>query len=147
MSAGIFNIDVNPGGILKAIFDGIDSLITSDEEKQQLKNDALREAREGNLREWAIAAGLMQGQIDINKIEAGNTNLFVSGWRPFIGWVCGAAIMWAFLGEPMARWGIALWAPGTTLPVIPANNLFELVLAMLGLAGWRSLDKAKGVAS
>ena len=92
MSAGVINIDVNPGGILKAIFDGIDALTTSDEEKLSLKNAASQAAIDGRLKEWAINAGLMQGQIDLNKTEAGSGNPSAPCWRPAIGCVCAAAL-------------------------------------------------------
>lgn len=147
MSAGIVNIDVNPGGILDAIFKGIDALLTSDEEKMALKNAAAQAAREGDLKEWAIRAGLMQGQIETNKIEAASSNLFVAGWRPFIGWVCGAALAYEFLAYPLLVWAATVWMPGTTVPLVAGDHLFELVLAMLGLAGWRTVEKVKGVAS
>jgi len=147
MSAGIINVDVNPGGILDAIFKGIDSLVTSDEEKLSLKNAAAKAAADERLQEWAIAAGLMQGQIDNNKIEAASSSLFVAGWRPFIGWVCGAALAYEFLAYPLLVWAARLWFPGIDVPLVAGDNLFELVLAMLGLAGWRTVEKVKGVAS
>jgi hypothetical protein len=46
---------------------------------------------------------VMTAQTDINKVEASNTNLFVSGWRPFVGWVCGIALLYAAIIEPLAR--------------------------------------------
>ena len=59
----------------------------SEQEKQQL----------------AAAVMVVQGQIDINKAEAANPSVLVSGWRPFIGWVCGVACAWNWIGLPVVK--------------------------------------------
>lgn len=86
-----------------------------------------------------------QGQVDINKIEAANPNIFVSGWRPFIGWVCGVALAYTYVVTPFWAWILTLYYPDKTMPVLPSDNLFELVLAMLGLGGLRTFEKIKGI--
>lgn len=85
------------------------------------------------------------GQTDINKVEAGSSNLFVSGWRPFIGWVGGSALAWQFVLYPIITYGLAVWGRPVALPYIPTDQLFNLVLAMLGLGGMRTFEKIKGV--
>ena len=90
-------------------------------------------------------SSVSEGQIEINKIEAAHKSLFVAGWRPFIGWVCGVGLAWAFLGEPVAHWAAARWAPGMTVPIIETDALYQLVLAMLGMGGLRTFEKVKGV--
>jgi len=87
-----------------------------------------------------------QGQVEINKVEAANPSVFVSGWRPFIGWVCGAALAYTYIITPIWAWCLTIYHPGLTMPVLPTDNLFELVLAMLGLGGLRTFEKLKGVA-
>jgi len=146
VSAGVINIDVNPGGILKAIFDGIDALTTSDEEKLSLKNAASQAAIDGRLKEWAINAGLMQGQIDLNKTEAGSGNPWAAGWRPAIGWVCAAALFYQYLLSPIVMWAAELL--GHPLPAPPTLDdvLWQLLFGMLGLGLMRSVEKVKGVA-
>ena len=81
----------------------------------------------------------------VNAAEATNSSLFVAGWRPFIGWVCGGALLYTYILVPLATAGFA--AAGHPLPKLPAldGNLWELMFGMLGMAGWRSLDKLKGV--
>ena len=86
-----------------------------------------------------------QGQVEINKIEAGNANLFVAGWRPFIGWVCGVALAYTYIVTPFWAWILTLYYPDKTMPVLPTDNLFELVLAMLGLGGLRTFEKIRGI--
>ena len=85
-------------------------------------------------------------QVEVNKIEAGHATVFVAGWRPAIGWVCAAALAWAFIVAPVATWGMAVFGVRETLPAIGTDNLFELVLAMLGLGGLRTFEKMRGVA-
>jgi len=99
--------------------------------------------------ESELRASLMQwdqGQMAVNAAEAGNQSLFVAGWRPFVGWVCGGALLYTYILVPLATAGFA--AAGHPLPKLPAldGNLWELVFGMLGMAGWRTLDKLKGVA-
>ena len=88
----------------------------------------------------------MQGQIDINKIEAGSDNIFVSGWRPFIGWVCGMAFAWNFIGLSIVKAGLA--AAHNPMPLAPADlaDMMPVLIGLLGLGGMRSWEKAKGVA-
>lgn len=83
-------------------------------------------------------------QAEINKIEAGHRSLLVAGWRPFIGWVCGVGLLWAFLGQPMFQWVVALVGADVVAPHVPTENMMELVLAMLGLGGLRTVEKIQG---
>lgn len=87
------------------------------------------------------------GQLQINATEAASSSVFVGGWRPGIGWVCGAALAMQYIARPLLEWaGIVLGHPLPTLPGIDAN-LWELLLGMLGLGGLRTYEKVKGVAS
>ena len=94
----------------------------------------------------ASANEAAMAQVDVNKIEAGHGSVFVAGWRPFIGWVCGAALAWAFIVGPVLSWSLAVLGIRENLPAIMTDNLFELVLAMLGLGGLRTFEKMRGVA-
>lgn len=86
-------------------------------------------------------------QIDLNKVEAANSSVFVAGWRPAIGWVCAASLAWTWIIAPLLAWVVGFWHPGIALPVIPVDQQLELVFAMLGLGGLRTFEKLKGVAS
>ena len=91
------------------------------------------------------------GQVEINKIEAANTNVFVSGWRPFIGWVCGVTLLYSVLGHAFLVWSLDVVSvfSSTPIPTIPKPDMtitFEILLAMLGLGGFRTYEKVKGVA-
>lgn len=90
--------------------------------------------------------GLAQGQLDVNKVEAGSRSLFVAGWRPFIGWVCGAALVYQYILRPFVEAGFTL--SGKPIPLLPGldDNLYQLLLGMLGMGVFRTYEKVKGVA-
>lgn len=96
----------------------------------------------------AAAVMVVQGQIDINKEEAKNPNVFVSGWRPAIGWICGGALGYTYLGYPLLVWATAIWYPAFHPPTLGNDSmLMELLFGMLGMGGLRTFEKVKGVAS
>ena len=85
------------------------------------------------------------GQLEINKIEAGSRNAFVAGWRPFIGWTCGAAMAYAYVLQPILRFGLGQAGYLVTLPRIELGEMMPVLLGMLGLGGLRSFEKFKGL--
>jgi len=95
--------------------------------------------------EAALAS--VQQQIDINKIEAASTNIFVSGWRPFVGWACGAAFAAHFLLLPILNWLAQLFGHDSIVIPFDMSTLSTVLMGMLGLGTMRSLEKIKGVAS
>jgi hypothetical protein len=82
----------------------------------------------------------MLAQLEVNKVEAGHKSLFVSGWRPFIGWVCGSAMAFNFIALPL------LMGAGVNVEPLDMANMMPVLMGMLGLGGMRSFEKAKGVA-
>ena len=89
----------------------------------------------------------MTAQTDINKTEAASSSVFVSGWRPAIGWVCALALMYQYLLKPLLTWGAGV--AGFTVPPMPGldDNLWQLMMGMLGMGGLRTFEKIQGVAS
>lgn len=83
-------------------------------------------------------------QIQINAVEAANANIFVSGWRPFIGWVCGAAYAYSFVLQPFLAFGFLAFGHDIKLPVLGLSELSPVLIGMLGLGGMRSWEKIKG---
>jgi len=94
--------------------------------------------------QMAAALSVVQGQLDANKAEAASPNAFTSGWRPGIGWVCAAALAMQYIARPLLQWAGAV--AGHPLPDLPGidDNLWQLMVGMLGLGGLRSLEKLKG---
>lgn len=131
------------GEIIGGVGKIADDLITTDKERLTIA-----------LEEKKIEAGLIQGQMAINKAEATNSSVFVAGWRPFIGWVGGFGMAYQFLLYPLLTW---LWPilmaqgtlpAGTTIPPeLNGDVLFAMVSGMLGIAGMRSFDKMQGTDS
>lgn len=86
-------------------------------------------------------------QTEINKVEAANTNMFVSGWRPAVGWVCALGLSMQFLIAPIATWGVSLLGYSVVFPQLDMGTLLTLLGGMLGLGGLRTVEKMNGVAS
>tara|TARA_R110002110_G_scaffold213870_1_gene427312 strand:+ start:426 stop:836 length:411 start_codon:yes stop_codon:yes gene_type:complete len=122
------------GGALKQISSVIDDLHTSEEEKLDKKILMQR-----------IQQKLAEKQLDVNAKEAGHRSIFVSGWRPAIGW-CGAfALMFEFILSPSIEWYSKFSGLNIVAPEIQTGPLLAIVTSMLGVAGMRSFEKAKGL--
>lgn len=98
----------------------------------------------------AATVNANMGQIEINKIEAGSSSIFVAGWRPAVGWVCGFALAYQFVLQPLIGYGISIYSTYShnTIPPIPTldtGSLMTVLMAMLGLGGMRTFEKINGV--
>ena len=102
---------------------------------------------EAEKQQLAAAVAMVQGQLDINKVEAANPSIFVAGWRPGIGWTCGAAFAWNWVGLPIAH--LVLELTGHPIALAPADmsEMLPVLMGMLGLGGLRTYEKVKGVAA
>jgi hypothetical protein len=85
------------------------------------------------------AQELAKGQLAVNKAEAESGSLFIGGWRPFVGWVCGIGLMYNVLLSQI----LAIWFE---VPTVDPSLLTPVLLGMLGLGGLRSWEKKSGVA-
>jgi hypothetical protein len=83
----------------------------------------------------------MTAQTEINKVEAASPSIFVSGWRPAIGWVCALAMCYQYLARPF----LTAFYPVLTFPGLD-DNLWQLMMGMLGLGGLRTFEKSQGIA-
>lgn len=84
-------------------------------------------------------------QLDINKTEAAHRSVFVSGWRPMIGWTCGAAMALNFLIFPLASFVLAQTGHLVELPNLDMAQMMPVLMGMLGLGGLRTVEKIKQV--
>lgn len=136
------------GSTVKAVGDTLDNLFTSDSEKLELKNEAAKAKLSYDLEIAKLDAQALQNQTDINKIEAASSSLFVSGWRPAIGWVCGAALAYVAIIDPLARFiSLTFFDYSGSFPVVDTTITMQVLMGLLGLGGMRSFEKVKGVAS
>jgi len=86
---------------------------------------------------------LMKAQIEVNKVEAASSNLFVSGWRPFIGWTCGLGMFGNFITIPFANFVLALAGMDIVIPLVPLETMMPVLMGMLGLGAMRSFEKTR----
>jgi hypothetical protein len=122
------------GDTIKAVGNVIDDMHFSGEEKEKLK-----------LQMKEIDARLKEKQLDINKAEASHRSIFVSGWRPFLGWVSGLSIGYVYLFQPILDMILQMFQVQVDWVQLDLGQLMPLVLGMLGLGGLRSFEKAKGL--
>ena len=92
----------------------------------------------------AETAGVL-GNLEINKIEAASRSVWVSGWRPFIGWSCGFAMLYAYVAQPILTFGLTQAGYLIDLPRVELGEMMPVLLGMLGLGGMRSFEKLKGL--
>ncbi len=125
----------------------IDRIIPDPAQKAEATLKLNELAQQGALAELDADVRLMTGQMEVNRAEAGHASIFVAGWRPFVGWVCGIALGYHFIAQPFANW-IAFLA-GVDLDGMPAlemGDLMTVLLGMLGIGGMRTYEKRAGVA-
>lgn len=124
------------GEVIKSVGQIADDLTTSDKERMQSDIDA-----------YKAETDRMDGQVEINKIEAASSSLFVSGGRPFVVWVCAVALAYADVIEPMARFVAKVgFGYDGDFPIINTDLTMQVLVGVLGLGAYRSFEKVKGVA-
>jgi len=123
----------------------IDRVVVDPLAKDAAKLELAKLEQSGDLQVIAHDVALAQGQIETNKIEAGNGNLFVSGWRPATGWVCNIALAYHYILQPLISFGLSVFGHIVVLPAFNMDNLLTILLGMLGLGGMRTFEKYKGV--
>lgn len=130
-------MDLNPiSGIITAVGGVIGDLVTTDKERM---------AAEIEMRKLDQTIDL--AQIDVNKTEAESASVFVAGWRPAIGWTCGAAFAYASVLEPLLRFGAKVWfGYSGEFPVLSTDLTMQVLFGILGLGALRTAEKVKGVA-
>jgi len=113
----------------------VDKLIPDPAARDAAKLELLKLQQSGEL-------AAMVAQTEINKVEAANPSVFVSGWRPAIGWVCAMAMAYQYLIRPF----LVAFYPVLAFPGLD-DNLWQLLAGMLGLGGLRTFEKLNGVAA
>jgi len=127
------------GGVVSAaegVANVIDKFVETDDEKRAAE---------------IIKAKMMMkpslAQIEINKVEAEHRSIFVAGWRPFIGWVCGFALAYNFIVRDLIAWVIVNTGAEASLPpALAMGELMTVLLGMLGLGAFRTVEKFGGKA-
>jgi hypothetical protein len=123
----------------------IDRLWTDPTQAAAAKLKLAEMQQNGELAQLAAETELAKGQIEVNQAEAGSSSLFVAGWRPWIGWVCGVAFAYHFVVQPILAFILAATGHPVTLPTFNMDALYTVLLGMLGLGSMRTFEKYKGV--
>lgn len=103
-------------------------------------------AQKGELAQLDAEMKMATGQMEINKVEAANNSIFVAGWRPFVGWTCGAAFAFKFIGGPLMVFLAGLYGHVIVLPDMDFTEMSTILMGMLGIGALRTVEKVKGVA-
>lgn len=125
----------------------IDRLWPNPQEKAQAKMELIKLQQSGELAEMNAQVSIALAQAATNTEEAKHSSFFIAGWRPAIGWCMVSILTYTYLIYPMSLFTIALF----DIPIVPPSlslddNLWQLILGMLGLSVARSVEKIKGVA-
>lgn len=91
------------------------------------------------------AQEIAKGQMKINAVEAAHSNVFISGWRPFIGWTCGLGMFGNFITIPFSNFVLALFGIDIVIPLVPLETMMPVLMGMLGLGAMRTYEKKSGV--
>jgi len=127
----------------------IDKIFPDKTQAEQAKAALALAQQQGQLQEEQAAWDNARAQLEVNKQEAASTSLFVAGWRPFIGWVCGGAFAWSFVLQPFAAFWVKVADSGfdvRALPSLDTSAMMPVLLGMLGLGGLRTVEKIRGAA-
>ena len=91
------------------------------------------------------AQGLAKAQLEVNKAEAQHKSLFVSGWRPAVGWCCVFGMMGNFMVIPFTNFVLALLKIEVVVPLIDTATMMPVLMGMLGLGAMRTYENRTGV--
>lgn len=129
--------------MLQALIGPVTGLLDKFIEDKDQKNALAHEV--ATMAEKAAHEAAM-AQVSVNREEAKHRSIFVSGWRPFIGWTCGVALAYHFVLAPFILFGVSV--AGVEIPELPTfdmDSLMTVLLGMLGLGGLRTYEKSKGL--
>jgi len=122
----------------------LDKVLPDPTAKAESKIKMMEMAQAGDFKDIEAALERDVQQIALNKIEAGSSNVFKSGWRPAVGWICAFGLLYATILHPLLSWAAVVF------DILPPPNLgvdvlMPVLLGMLGLGGMRSFEKFKGL--
>ena len=124
--------------LLPVVGDVLDRFFPNKEEKERAEREIAAKLTEH-------LAKIDLAQLEVNKAEAASRNIFVAGWRPFVGWTCGMALAYTYVVQPILVFGLAHYGYWVALPPLDMSTMMPDLLGMLGLGGLRSFEKYKGV--
>jgi|SRR5210317_232009 hypothetical protein len=112
----------------------LDKFVADKDLKAKLQHELNTELHKANM-----------AQLEVNKVEAAHKNMFVAGWRPFVGWCCASALAYHFILQPILVFVLSLSGYQVALPEFDMSSLMTVLLGMLGLGGMRTIEKVQNV--
>ena len=112
----------------------LDKFVADKDLKAKLQHELNTELHKANM-----------AQLEVNKVEAAHKNMFVAGWRPFVGWCCASALAYHFILQPILVFVLSISGYQVALPEFDMSSLMTVLLGMLGLGGMRTLEKVQKV--
>jgi len=129
--------------LIPAISQLLDKIIPDPEARAKARAELAKAENAQALQEMQLALQADTNQTQINMEEAKSGSLFVAGWRPFIGWVCGVAFAYHFVMQPLLAFIIANNGGEVKLPQFDMQELSTVLMGMLGLGGLRTIEKIR----
>lgn len=124
----------------------LDKVFPDPQAAAEAKVKVMEMAQKGELAALDADLKIALGQIEVNKVEAQSPSLFKSGWRPAVGWTCVFGLVYSFILQPLLVWVSSIVGIPVP-PMLDTGPLMTLLFGLLGLGGFRTYEKIKGVAS
>src|SRR5579864_5639036 len=129
------------------VMDIVNKLIPDPVAKAQAQLQILQLQQNSTFKEIDAQLQSAAQQTDTDKVEAANTSLFVAGWRPFIGWICGTGLGWNYIGISVLSFVTSAVGHPIVVAKADLSEMMPLLIGMLGLGGMRTFEKINGVNS
>lgn len=130
---------MNPFDILAIGAKLLDKIIPDRDAREKAQFELMKAAQDQEFQ-------AMMAQVAVNQEEAKSSNVFVSGWRPHIGWTCGVAFSLHFVIFPLANFVLIAYGLPEVVVSFDMTTLMTVLAGMLGIGGLRTIEKLKGVA-
>lgn len=132
------------GLVMPGITKVLDKLIPDTNARQAAQDEITKAliAQDGAVQQAIAEAAKAQTEVNLKEAESGS--MFIAGWRPFIGWVCGVGCGYAFILQPLLG-AFSAWMKWSLPPSLDTQSMLGLLMGMLGLGGMRTYEKTKGV--
>ena len=123
----------------------VDKFIPDPEAKARAQLEMMQIKQAESFKELEVALQEQQMQADINKVEAASDHIFVAGWRPFMGWICGLGFAMQVIIFPLVATVATLVGHQIQMPEMPIEVLMTTLMGMLGLGYYRTREKMGGL--
>lgn len=132
------------GGLFDLAGKVFDKIFPNPQQAAEAKLKLFELQQAGELKVLEAETALATGQMKINEVEAASDSFFKSGWRPAVGWICVFGLFYQFVFLPFATFFLALYEVRAVMPAMDLNTLMTLLFGLLGLGGYRTIEKLKG---